>query len=210
MRKPTARGYFEILALLFLLSQSTAFAQLQTGFANVTTALSIIRQNYKVRIGFEVDDDATAATADLSSKDIRSALDSLVAHKPTCTWSLEDGVYDFYPRSQTEALSDLSITSFVLSNGTLEEARDALFDLPEVRNWLSQHGAIRNAGQNGSLFVVPGVRPEPQRVSLSLANVQLRSILNQLIMKFSREQWVIGHVVRREYGKDVHYVSIEP
>jgi len=212
MKKYTAGCYFGIFLLLFLLGESSAFAQSLTGFSNVTSALSTIREDYSKRIGFEMaDDDTTAIMLDLSNKDVGFLLGSLVMQKPAYTWRLQDGVYDVYPRSQTEALSDLTVASFTLSNATIEEAQQALFDLLEVKNWLAQRGAIRNTAQSGSRFIQPsGPQPEPQRVSMSLTNVQLRSILNQLITKLGRSQWIIGHVIRREYGKNVHYVSIEP
>lgn len=211
MKNYYARRCFGIVMLLSFLSPKSAFAQSLVTFNNVTSALSKIREDYGKRIGFEMADaDTTAVMVDLSKRDVNSPLDSLVAQKPVYTWSLEDGVYDVYPRSQTDALLDLTIANFILSNATLEDAQDALFSLPEVRNWLSRHGATRSTAQSGSRFIEPSApQPEAQRVSMNLTNVQLRTILNQVIIGFNRTQWLIGHVIRREYGKDVSYISIE-
>src|SRR5712692_10126238 len=198
---------------LLLARQASTFAQSTQSFPNISIGLYTLGQTYHISTGVEMANaDPTPLTLDLSGKDVAHVFDALVVRNPGYVWNLRDGVYDLYPGRQDGSLSQLSITNFLLANATREQAQEALFNLPEVKDWLLRHRARRNmAGEWSALGPGPGGPfPEPKRISLSLSNVELRTILNQLITKFDRPQWIIGHTMRKEYGQDVEYISIEP
>jgi hypothetical protein len=201
-----------VLALMMMMA-ATAVAQSTQSFPNIPIGLYTLGQTYHISTGFEkANADSTPLTLDLSGKEVARVFDALVVRHPDYVWNLRDGVYDLYPRRQDGSLSQLSIANFLLANATREQAQEALFNQPKVKDWLLQHHARRNMAEEGSgLGPGPaGPFPETKRISLSISNVELRSILNQLINKFDRPQWIIGHTMRREYGQDVEYISIEP
>ena len=201
---------FGVLTLMML--AASALAQSTQTFPNIPIGLSTLQQTYHISTGFEkANADSRPLTLDLSGKDVARVFDALVVRHPDYVWNLRDGVYDLYPRRQDGSLSQMGVANFLLANAIPVEAEEALFNLPEVKDWLLRHHARRNMAKEGSgLGPGPGGPfPEPKRTSLSLRNVELRSILNQLISKFDRSQWIIGHTMRREYGQDVEYISID-
>jgi len=208
MRNKWAVAFFALSSLAFVASQAGALAQSTHSLPNITIALGSIRQTYHILTGFEMADaDDAPLTLDLSDKDVARTFDSIAAQRPAYAWNFQDGVYDLYPQRQAEALSQLTVANLTLTNATLEEAQDALFSLPEVRGWLSQHRATRTrrAIAGSGLAAGPGGPfPQPKRISLSLSNVQLRTILNQMTTKFDRPQWIISHVAAKgEFSEDV-------
>jgi len=207
--------FFRICILLSLVGTPRIDAQSEQSFQNINIAVQAIRQTHDILTGLEIPatDEANKSPVilDPSGKDLTHVFDLVTARRPAYTWNLQDGVYDVYPRQQAESLSQLNVSVFVLTNNTLDEAQAALFDLPEVKAWLSAHRAARGGGGAEHSGLGPGPAgpfPEPKRVSLSLANVKLYNVLNQLITKFSRAQWIIGHVPAQ--GRFTEYVSIEP
>jgi hypothetical protein len=213
MKKPNAFAFLGICSLLVMASQATAPAQNAQSFQNMYIALHAVRAIHHIPAGLEIpaadEGNKTPITFDPSGINLTSVFDSLVAQRPVYAWSFEDGVYDVYPRQQADALSQLSVANFVLTNNTREEAREAIFNLPEVRDWLSRHRAVRGALLLAeSRLITPGVPPPaPKRVSLTLANVPLRIVLNQVIKEFGRPEWIISH--RPRTGEYTEEVSIQ-
>jgi hypothetical protein len=216
MRKSKALfGFLLICALLPFRGLATFAARPEQSFQNINIALQAVRQTRGILTGLEIPtaDEANKSpiSFDPSGNDLAHVFDLLVAGRPAYAWNLQDGVYDVYPRQQAESLAQLNVSAFVLTNSTLDEAQAALFDLPEVKAWLSAHRAARGGGGAEHSGLGPGPAgpfPQPKRVSLSLANVKLYNVLNQLITKFGRAQWIIDHVPAQ--GQFTEYVSIEP
>jgi hypothetical protein len=207
--------------LLAMFLVSPAWAQQPQPITNTNMALQSVRQTYHVWTGLEIPaaDEANSSPLifDPSSPE---ALDmfrifdrttgmafvfrALVAQRPVYTWNFQDGVYDVYPKA--DSLSELQIASVVLTNVTALEAADRISQLPEVTNWLARHRAV-NDGMINLSETSSGTTPvEPQRISLTLTNLPLRSVLNQVIAKFGRDQWMIGHVATK--GQYAEYISI--
>jgi hypothetical protein len=215
MKRCEAPIFLKLCTLFVLVGQTSGHAQSVHSYQNINIAMQAIRQAHGVLTGLEIPatDEANKkpVTFDPSGRDIARVFDSVVARRPAYSWSLNDGVYDVYPKQQGESLSRLNVAAFVLTDSTLDEAQAALFNLPEVKEWLTAHHAARGGGGAGHSGLGPGPAgpfPQPKRVSLTVTNVRLYTILNQLISKFGRTQWIIGHVpVEGQYDE---YVSIEP
>jgi hypothetical protein len=210
MREIQIAAILGFLSLSLVLGEANSLSPSAQTLPSVTIALGNVREIYHIPIGFEIADaDRDPVILDLSDKDVGHIFDSIVVQRPGYIWNLQDGVYDIFPRQRSESLSELTIANFVLINATLEEVQESLFNLPEVKNWFSLHHARRNEARGGSILGPGpgGPFPEPTRVSITLSNVQLRTILNQVIGKFDRAQWTIGHLATK--GEYAQSVSIE-
>ena len=214
MKRYKAPVLSKLCTLLVLVGQTSGHAQSVHSYQNINIAIQAIRQAHDVLTGLEIPatDEANKnpVTFDPSGQDIARVFDSVVARRPAYSWSLKDGVYDVYPKQQGESLSQLNVAAFVLTDSTLDEAQAVLFNLPEVKGWLAAHHAARGGGgEYSGLGPGPaGPFPQPKRVSLTVTNVRLYTILNQLISRFGRTQWIIDHVPGE--GQYHEYVSIEP
>jgi hypothetical protein len=112
-----------------------------------------------------------------------------------------------YPSSQAESLSQLTIANFVVTDSELQPTKAAIFNLLEVRQWLSRHRAVMNGLINSTAAMPPRDAPNrgPKKISLNLSNVQLRSILNQVMTTFGAHQWFISQAA----AEGQKYVSID-
>jgi hypothetical protein len=134
-----------------------------------------------------------AIILDLSDVNATRLLDMLVKQRPLYVWHRDDIVYNLYPMRKSKSLAQVSIADFVVADATLQQVHAAISNLPEVRRWVMRHHAITvGAPGSGSIVSTAGVMPEPKRISLNLHNVQLCTILNQVIRGFGKWQWVIG------------------
>jgi len=202
------------LACLSLVpAQSDSLAQSALSFPNTNIALHSVRQVYQLLVGFEISSDVTLENTpielDLSGMDEASAFDAIVKQRTGYVWNMENGIYNFYPKRQNDSLSQLIIGNFVVTDATFRDIQSALFNQPEVREWLRLHHAIRSGLINSTAAMPPkgAPVPEPKKISLNLRNMQLRLILNQVISKLGTDQWIIGHVAAK--GQFAEYVSIE-
>ena len=182
-----------MLALVALEGQASCHGMSAETFSNIYLAVQAIRANCNVPTGFEAaksDPNTTAITLDLYANEVARVLDNLVEQRPSYKWSMEDGVYDLYPKSKTERLSGLVIRTFVLQKVTHTQALVALDKLPEVQNWHSRHHEY-----GGVLISHSGPPQTESRISLVLKNVPIRTILNKLSLKLGsapdEPQWSI-------------------
>jgi hypothetical protein len=196
------RSIFAFLTMCAMVSP--AWGQQPKPIDNINVSLQNVRLARHILTGLEVpatdEPNRSPLVFDPSSPQV---FDALVAQRPVYTWNFQDGVYDVYPKA--DSLSELQIANVVLTNVTALEAADIISQLPEVTNWLARHRAVNGGMINLSETVSPNA-PEPQRISLTLTNLPLRSVLNQVIPKFGRDQWMIGHVATK--GQYAEYIMI--
>lgn len=169
-------------------------------FPTMTSALETIATRYGTHLGLEYapnDPDRVPVTLKFSEETIDAVLNSLIAQKPKYTWREIDGVYDLYPIHAGDSLLKVHVHSFIVDNMSLETASRAITELPEIKTWLMRHGVRRHELELG-----PG-RKSSIRVSLTLKEIPLRSILNHLVQKTGGTNWV---VVR--YGSSMQYIAI--
>jgi len=208
------KGILPLLgALLSLQAPIYGVPQSAKTYSSIGLALQAIRQTFNVSTGIEHpigDADESAVTLDLAGKDVSRVFDDLVAQRPAYVWNFKDGVYNVYPKMKVDSLSQLTVRNYVLTDATLEEAKEALVNLTEVKKWLSQRRATANwPGAVSVLGPGPGGpfrRLEPVKTSLALNKVPFRMVLNQLTSRFGGMQWNIWHQGRN--GQFIHiYIS---
>lgn len=169
-------------------------------FPSLVSALDAISSQYKIHLGVEFDpqDKDTTINLDLSSAAVDSVLSSLISQKPVYVWSLKDGAYDVYPKARPDSILDLQIRSFSITKANADQASGAISEIPEVKRWLSTHNVVRHEFEVGSME-----KDSQSRVSLTTANVTLRTILNLLNQELPSPYW---RVVR--YGDQQEYIMI--
>jgi|ERR1700735_273531 len=180
--------------------QNQASTQNFQSFSHVADALAEVASALKVSVGFEAganDSDNGPVKLDIADKNVVGILNDIVQQCPAYEWSFEDGVYDVYPKDQRSSLSNVTVRQFAIRNVTPNDASQTLSSLPEVRNWLSEHGLTRQEFYTGPRW------KSHERISLELDNVQIRRILNNLMAKVGNTQWTI---VR--YGDKKEYIGI--
>jgi hypothetical protein len=188
-----------LIALLGLHVPVRGWAQSSQTFSSIGLALQGIRQTFSVSTGFENatgDLDKTPVTLDLSSNAPR-ALDELVAQRPSYVWTLKDGFYDVYPKMKFDSFTQLTVAKYSVKDATLIEAVRTIDTLPEVHKWLDRRHATRADLIGGDRLMTPGVPFVPDRRSLTLGKVPVRSILNELYRNFGQTQWTVWHEGQR-------------
>lgn len=169
-------------------------------FAGLAPAVRAIGTRYNIHIGLEYASgyEDSPVTLDLSARKAEIVLSQLVAQKPQYAWSTRDGVFDVRPVSKSDSVLDIEVARFSLARASREQASKAIGEIPVLKAWLAGHNVVRRELQAGSLQ-----RDSKTRISLTLTDVTLRMILNELIVKFGSVDWV---VVR--YGDEGQFLGI--
>ena len=177
-----------------------SWAQSSRTFSSLGLALEAIRQTFSVPTGFENvpgDLDKTPVTLDLSAGNVAHVFDALVAQRQAYAWNLRDGVYDIFPKKKDESFGQLTVPNYIVADATLREALGAIDQTPQVQQWLSRHHERRADLITGRGLMPPrGAPPQPDtrpRVSLSLKNALVRTILNETYGNLGGTHWVIWH-----------------
>jgi hypothetical protein len=186
------------VALLSAGASADGFAQSAETFSNINNALVSIRLTFNVSTGFENaigDLDKTPVTLNLSGNDVSRVFDALVAQRPTYAWSLRDGFYDVYPKMKAKSFSQLEVANYAVADATLVEAVVAIDKLPMVQRWLTRRHMRRADLISGERLMQPRLAPvQPQRMrSLTLKNVPVCTILNQIYSNFGIAHWSVWH-----------------
>ena len=200
MNRSIALALAMLLFLVATWSKPQAHAQVHKNFATLHDALSAVRSKYSVPTGLEIsasDSGEVPVALQLQQDDLAQALNQLVEQRPEYAWSLSDGVYDLYPKTKADSVSDLMLKNYLVKDATLDKASQALNSLPEFQTWLTTRKLTRREFQTG-----PAWNPN-QRIDLNLRDVPLRSVLNKLIKNFGLTNWIIDR-----YGDRKEYIAI--
>jgi hypothetical protein len=192
------------LALAFGRTQCAIGQEARTFFSE-NEALAAIKASYGVVLGVEASPKSPGLphgpiTLHLPPGDAAKAFDELVAQLPNCIWELRDGVYDLRPKDDTASILDERISLFSVIRASPAEASDAITRLPEVQRWLALRGVTRREIETGAMSLAS---KSAGKASLSMRNVMLRTVLNNLAKQFPSQQW---SVVR--YGDQAQYLAV--
>ena len=178
-----------LMPLLVLGDVRSPLARAAQTFPTMSTAVDAIATQYKVRVGLELamsDADRLPISLDLSRPKVAALLDSLVRQKPDYTWQVEDGVYNIYPKFVKDSVLNLRIRTFSVTNATGQELSTAIGALPEVKKWMLKNGVQRRELETGSRW-----RESDPRVTLTLKDVTLRTILNLTLKERRAKEWIV-------------------
>jgi len=158
-------------------------------------ALDRLSGEQSVPIGWEVtlnDFVKHDIDVDLRNTALKDVLDYLMIAEPSYRWKLEDGVINVIPAvgrdEMLEKFLSLRIKQFEPSKGLRVFAfRDAIYDLPEVHNFLQTNGLEASHGVH-----VSGGIPPPLDFEFRVADIELRALLNKFIRDCNRRMWIVS------------------
>jgi hypothetical protein len=133
------------------------------------------------------------------STTLQAELERIVKVLPDYQWSLDDGVFNFLPKSYMPSPLDINISEFKVENVPVLDAYNQLFALPEVENGFARLGLHEPDMLVGSILVTPpdikghkSVKPEPKRITLNMLHVTLREALNAIVRADGRKAWLLS------------------
>jgi|GEM_PF-2539083 len=158
-------------------------------------ALGRLAGDESIPIGWEVSQNDFMRhdiNVDFDKAPLKDVLDRLVLADPSYRWKLEDGVINIYPAFDRDEYLDkflkIRIKEFSPRKGLyVFEFRDAILDLPEVRNFLESNrleGSHTGNCCGGAIDLVDH--------EFRTANTDLRALLNKLIRETNRKAWVVS------------------
>ena len=109
------------------------------------------------------------------------------------------GVVNVRPVQNANSILDLQIAHFRVKDANVEDIREAITALPEVKTWLT----LNNVSARSLIVTVGGLKRDTQRVSIELAGLTLREIMNAVVRRRGMHEWSF---VR--YGKNQQYLNI--
>jgi hypothetical protein len=160
--------------------------------------LERVAKSRKVPIGFE----ATPQESDkinvmIEQGTVRDVLDQIVQADSRYEWTEADGVINVSPRVNRSPILETVVRRFSVGQVNRVDAISAIFELPEVK--VAQMDVKRR--DFGSLPVKP-YNSVPQ-FSLTLRNVTVRTILNEIMKAGGDNYWVFFR-----YGDHNEYFSV--
>jgi len=165
--------------------------------ANLHLALSRLSEEYGIPIGVEVVKGGNKGPKiALRMKDgtVQEVLDALVRQDARYNWSLDENVINVTPNSERDVflrdLLDAKIRTFsITENGNTFDLRMRIVELPEVKTRLNQAGIQPRV----SAYTNADTAALGDRFTLTMSNVTLRNILNEIVKSETSEAkyWVV-------------------
>lgn len=160
---------------------NTVPAQVET-FTTLRGALDEVAAKYRIQVGLEYsaqDKYLQPITLDLSARSVDAVLNQLVNQKPDYLWSLDDNVYDVYPKSNPDSILDVRLREFTMKELSSKEAASVIGEIPEIKEWLTSRSVSRQEFCAGSCD-----HSSEKLMTVSLKDVTFRTLLNTLIRDF--------------------------
>jgi len=172
-------------------------------------AIEQLADAYRIVIGF-VDDESVhrnpLLTFHLDHATVPEAMDELTNADPAYSWRFEpDGAVTVYSRVSTFTLPDVVIADFRVQKLNREGVSEALGELPEITNWLTEHGCVRNQ----AISTTGNPPPDNQRVTFEITGKTLRQVLNEVAARMSFHYWALSRSIEPDAGCTVGIV-LEP
>jgi hypothetical protein len=160
-----------------------------------------------VPIGFEQMSEAMSQRDISSSGPIQIAfekgtlaqvLNAIVAVESRYTWRETDGVINVLPRENVDPFLDVFISRFEVRRVAPDKAIRELMRTRGVKRWMA-HGGIQERNFSG----FPIAEGSERNISLDLANVAVRTVLNRILTAGGVWYWSSFR-----YGKDDRFLSL--
>lgn len=121
---------------------------------------------------------------------LRDGLNQLVKLMPEYTWSIENGVINFLPRSHSPSPLDIRIAEFKVEKTSPLDASNLLFESEEVKSGLTRLGLHLPSVE----LVTGGGSPvkDERRVTLNEKNATLREALNAIVKADGSKTWILS------------------
>lgn len=174
--------------------------ELHVSKATLMLALGTLSLEQDIPIGIEfsaTEKNEPKLNIDVSKAPLLEVLNLIVQQEPGYIWELRDGVINFTPVRNREAifqkLLETPIRSFVSPKGNNKFAiREALYNLPEVKKLIMTHGL---EGETLGYPHKPSIYAN--QVDLSDKNTTLKSLLNRIARESEHNFWVLQWLDRK-------------
>lgn len=174
---------------------------------DIHVALQYLAIAYKVPIGLEMISEKEEGTEkryfDLSLEkcSVRDILTAIVERDTRYQWKECDGVVNVFPLRKQDTFLDTKLPDFVVSNVTRKELILAIVDCPLVKEQTQKLGiALRN-------FVsLPAEDTQLRKFSLSLHNLAVREVLDEILKKGDGYYWLVQIYGSRYGGPDKYFM----
>jgi hypothetical protein len=165
---------------------------------NLSLVVSRLLQKHGIKVGIELRSagDDRPVQIYIAQGTVANVLDTISARAPGYRWSEVDGVVDVVPRQGGSEILNLKIASFRVSDANALQLQSKISSLPEITNWLKKNEIVaRTASGDGTV--------EQPRVTLTLRNVTLRTILNVIVGSPEFTSWLVSR-----YGDHGQFMTI--
>ena len=160
-------------------------------------ALNELSRYEHIPIGIELGSYHRASTdikvkLEIKNSRLSDILDELVRQAPDYRWDLNDGVINFTPIQERDPFILKALNTRIVSFGPRRgmsrlQLRNAITELPELDKLLKSNNiSALNFGTS------PDTIHFRLEVDLSIANTDLRGVLNNIVRKNDDKFWVIG------------------
>jgi hypothetical protein len=155
--------------------------------------LEKLAEQYRIPVGFEAVPSSSPTTTvktrtplriRLRASTVGEVLTAITTADPRYVWSEGEGAINVAPRKRTASLLDVMVGRFDVKDVSRTEARSALLSLPEVKTWMLQREVSER-----TFVTFPAASNNSALLSLSLANVSVRYILNAILKAGGSHFW---------------------
>jgi hypothetical protein len=164
--------------------------------------LRTLAMRAKVAIGFEAickntgTKEARTININVKKGTVRDVLDAFIKENPRYRWELVNGIINVLPRESQDSILEIMVHNFNLSNMNVDELSLAIADLPEISAKLNKMKV-----SPAKVLVDTGEPKETPRFSITLQDLTLREILNELLRKGHSNYWAV-----ERYGTNNEYI----
>ena len=177
--------------------------------ATLLYAISTLCVDHRVPVGLEIaPGERNEATLNIDAQQarLRDILDQITAQEPAYKWEVRDGVINLVPVSERdkffEKLLNTPVNLFAPAKGlTKFEIRDAILDLPEVKEQLT---ASKISASHRSYFNRPSIYSNPD-VDLNISNTDVRGVLNKVIKDSEHKLWVLDWTDKKKQVIEISF-----
>ncbi len=157
-----------------------------------SSVLRLLSATSRIPIGFELipsvrEEDELRISINVMNGTVRDVLDHLVKQDPRYRWEIQDGIINVLPVEANGSILDVMVPFFNIQDVDAEDVPRALLDLSEVQSRLWILGLV---GSNTVQYDGP-VRDLPL-FSLSMTNVTVRDILNEILRRGHSKSWEVS------------------
>lgn len=158
--------------------------------SSLLDTLEKLATTYHIPIGFEEvvlgrGQPEPKVNLNIQSGTVKEVLNSLTIIDPRYEWKVIDGVINVYPRIKQDSILDAMVDHFEINSESKESIRNALFDLPSVK-------LIMKNLNFQPFYITTGIGSTPSSINLSLRNVNLRKILDEIAKQSDKKYWFVA------------------
>jgi hypothetical protein len=164
--------------------------------------LAQIPLNMGVTIGFEMDPKQRQEQLDLAVDDATMAdiMNAVVQARPGYQWTRTGDNIDVFLSGQSNALLEIPVNTFQISDVTATEAIDKLMSVPEVQ------ASLLSFGLQYRHFTIKEQNTKPVKFALNMQGMTVRQVLHGIAKASGSQFWIL----RKFGGTSIFTITTSP